>query len=105
MPRFHFDTSKPANTDFAGYSKDDRDCQQTKTVSDSDFSCHGYVLQTQCFCKPVPTHHFTILGGKADLIKRGLSFAELPTVAAALCSLVFTSDTAPENRSASAPNT
>ena len=28
-----------------------------------------------------------VLGGKADLIKRGFSFAELPTVAAALCSL------------------
>ena len=74
-------------------------------VSDSDIRFHAYVSRTRLLCELVPIDYLMVLGGKADLIKRGFSFAELPTVAAALCSLVFTSDTPPGNRDAAAQNT
>ena len=78
------------------------DCQSTEMVSDSNIRCHAYVLRAQLLCGLVSIDCLMVLDGKADLVKKGFSFAELPTVAAALCSLVFTSDTPPGNREASA---
>ena len=78
------------------------DCQSTETVSDSNIRCHAYVLRAKLLCGLVSIDCLMVLDGKADLVKKGFSFAELPTVAAALCSLVFTSDTPPGNRDASA---